>query len=91
MTRPNSSFKKRGRLTILYEMLTILQAGRVKKTHLMYRANLSHSQLHKFLSVLLDTGLDTEVLGQEITEYRITVKGRRFVTEFQQIQALFDA
>jgi predicted transcriptional regulator len=91
MTPLLSPFRKRGRLTILYEMLTICQMGPVKRTHLMYRANLSHGQLHKFVTVLLDKGFCTEVQRANATEYRITAKGRRFVSEFRRIQTLFDA
>jgi predicted transcriptional regulator len=72
-------------------MLTLCQTGPIKKTHLMYRANLSHRTLHKFLSVLLDQGLCTEERRDGTTEYRITARGRRFVHEFARIQALFNA
>jgi predicted transcriptional regulator len=72
-------------------MLTLCQTGPIKKTHLMYRANLSHRTLHKFLAVLRDQGLCTEERRDGTTEYRITARGRRFVHEFQRIQALFNA
>lgn len=78
-------------MTILSEMLTICLNGPVEKTHLMYRANLSHGQLHKFVTVLLDKGFCTAVRRANATEYRITPKGRRFVNEFRRVQALFDA
>jgi predicted transcriptional regulator len=91
MTRDQTPFRKRGRLTILSEMLALCLTGPVKKTHLMYQANLSHGQLHKFLTVLLDKGFCTEARRTNATEYRITAKGRRFVNAFRRIQALFDA
>lgn len=90
MTRPKSAFKKRGRLTILYEMLTLLQTGTAKKTHLMYRANLSHGTLTKHLAVLLDKDLCTEEPRNGTTVYRITARGRRFLHEFQIIRSFFD-
>ena len=89
-TRVQAPFSKRGRLTILYELLTILQTGPVKKTHLMYRANVSHDPLHKFLAVLLTKDLCTEERRDGHSEYRITARGRRFVHEFQRIQAMFN-
>jgi predicted transcriptional regulator len=90
MTSLPPPFKKRGRLTILYALLTILQTGPAKKTHLMYRANLSHRTLHKFLTVLLEKDLCAEVRRNGRTAYRITAKGQRFVHEFQTIRTLFD-
>jgi predicted transcriptional regulator len=84
------TFSKRGRLTILYEMLTLCQTGPMKKTHLMYRANLSHRTLHKFLTVLLDKKLCTEEQRNGTTVYRITARGQRFLHEFQTIRSFFD-
>jgi predicted transcriptional regulator len=77
-------------MTILYEMLTLCQTGPVKKTHLMYRANLSHRTLTKFLSVLLDKGLCTEESHDGTTVYRITARGRRFLHEYRTIRSFFD-
>jgi predicted transcriptional regulator len=71
-------------------MLTLCQTEPIMKTHLMYRANLSHRTLTKFLSVLLDKGLCTEETRDGTTVYRITARGRRFVHEFQTIRSFFD-
>jgi predicted transcriptional regulator len=68
MTHPQSTFSKRGRLAILYEMLTLCQTEPIMKTHLMYRANLSHRTLTKFLSLLLNLGLCTEERHNDTTE-----------------------
>lgn len=84
-------FHKRGRLTTLYEMLTICQKGPVKKTHLMYRANLSHDQLQKFLQVLLDKELCVEDTSETRSLYHITMKGNQFLRAFQRLTQLIES
>ena len=47
---------RRSRLETLFVILTI-SIKRIRKTHIMYIANLSHQQLEKFLGVLISKGL----------------------------------
>jgi len=74
---------KRNRLETLNAILTTSAKG-VKKTHIMYRANLSHQQLEKFLEFLTSKGL----LVKEGNYYNTTNKGLIFIEEFGKIQSL---
>src|SRR3972149_6551807 len=72
------SFLHRSRLDI---MANVLQAsvGGAKKTHIMYRCNLSFKQLQTYLDLLIDRKLlevKSEGEGGNGSFYEITQKGR---------------
>ncbi len=62
-----------------------------RKTHIMYRANLSYDQLNEYLNFLLDNGLiekeaDVEYEGAII--YKVSSKGRQFLERYSQLQEI---
>jgi predicted transcriptional regulator len=77
--------QKRGRLQTINEILDLSMNG-LRKTHIMYKANLSHSQLEKFLNFLIEKGL------LEITyDYYITSeRGREFLKKFKELQHIIE-
>ncbi len=70
--------KNRSSLEIVGDVLSIALA-KVKKTRIMYQANLSYVQLEKYLKVLLDGGL---IQCDEGSCYLITQKGRDFLRTY---------
>ena len=50
----------------------------------MYKANLSHQGLEKFLEILTSKGL----LMKDSDSYKTTSKGLEFINEFEKIQLL---
>ena len=74
---------KRNRIDTLCDILTLSTNG-IKKTHIMYRANLSHLQLEKFLEVLISK----ELLMKEFNSYKTSSKGLAFLEECAKIQSL---
>ncbi len=70
-------------------MHTILRqcASGSKKTHLMYRANLSHEQMEKFLAILFDK----ELLAMKGGNYTTTQRGYLFIKKFEELVNFINA
>jgi predicted transcriptional regulator len=83
----NPSRKRRDKLYIIAEILEIAKEG-VLKTQIMYRANLSFTQLKDYLGLMLEINLleKTRQTGKEI--YKATEKGMDFLQRYRQIAEL---
>lgn len=82
---------KRSRMSILADILKIVKSsGDIKPTHILYKANLSHPRMKKYLGILMDGGFIEEVKGKRVV-YRITEKGEKFVSEIKKVEKLSDA
>ena len=80
---------KRSKLDIIADMLGVMQEkrGRLKPTHLMYKANLSHAQLKSYLEELLEKEMVQEVNTLRNTTYLlITDKGCKFMQKLQEMK-----
>ncbi len=75
---------RRDRHDIIAEILKTAKGGK-KKTYIMYKARLSHSQLELYLKLLNRNGMIVNNDGV----YRTTPKGLTFVREFESINFLF--
>jgi predicted transcriptional regulator len=71
----NGAKKNRGKLDIVREILSVVSA-KVRKTKIMYQANLSFTQVENYLQSLLETGL---IESFDNTFYLITPKGKEFI------------
>ena len=74
------SNRKRGKVDIIAEILKIGQKP-VKKTRIMYRANLSFQQLKKYLKIVEEN----QLLKKDSDTYKTTEKGKRFLEIYRQI------
>jgi len=72
--------KNRGRLEIVKDVLSIAVA-KVRKTRIMYQANLSYTQLEKYLGLLLERGM---VECDDDSCYFITWKGKEFLQIYSE-------
>ncbi len=84
-----SDFGKRGRFEILYGILSVCRKP-AKKTSILYRCNLSYSQLQKYLDYLVSHTL----LGSQENEgrrfFQITEKGKEFLDEYERLTSLLE-
>ena len=76
--------QRRDRHDIIAEILKTAKEGK-RKTYIMYKARLSHSQLKLYLELLNRSGMIIYSDGV----YRTTPKGLTFVREFESINFLF--
>ena len=83
-------FGNRTRVEILGSILTVAGRGTLK-THIMYKANLSHRQLEKYLTFLENKGLITQFVDQETStnRYKVTEKGIEFLKEYTHLSEYF--
>ena len=70
--------KYRNRLQIIAEILEIVSGG-ARKTHIMYRANLSYKLLCKYLEEVLSCGL---VRMRDDECYVVAPRGEKFLQKF---------
>jgi predicted transcriptional regulator len=72
--------KYRDRLRIIADILLIVN-DRVRKTRIMYQANLSYRLLCRYLEEVLDAGL---VKSEDDDCYVLTAKGREFLDKHEE-------
>jgi predicted transcriptional regulator len=84
------SLLNRSRIDIIANILGVSGEG-TKKTHIMYRCNLSFRQLHAYLNLLVDRKLLRKVVRKESSRqelYETTSKGKAFLQAYKGIKAL---
>ena len=74
----------RGKIQIMGDVLALATAG-IKKTHIMYRANLSYEQVHLYLSELIGRRLIAQDVSPDGVVYRTTDKGREFLIYYSRL------
>jgi len=72
--------KYRDRLQIIADILSVVREG-ARKTHVMYRANLSYRLLSRYLTEVLECGLVS--LDKE-DRYKLTRRGQNFLDRFNE-------
>jgi len=80
-------FVKRGRLEIIYEILSVSRKPAMK-TNILYKCNLSYNQLQKYLNYLASQNLLTSFENQGKELYRTTDKGKEFLDQYEQLTSL---
>jgi predicted transcriptional regulator len=85
-TSPLSS-KRRDKLYIIAEILEISKQG-ILKTQIMYRANLSFTQLNGYLGFMLKNELLEKFPFNDKEIYKATNKGLKFLQSYHEIVQL---
>ncbi len=80
--------RKRNRTEIMHDMLKIIQEkkGKIKRTHLMYKANLSHNQMKAYLEELTKKGLIETKFEDNKNSLNITKKGQDFFLQYMKMR-----
>ena len=74
----------RSKIQIMGDVLALATAG-IKKTHVMYRANLSYEQAQLYLGDLIEKRLVVQDVSRDGIVYRTTERGREFLLYYQRI------
>ena len=84
--------KRRDRHDIVAEILKTARGGKIK-THIMYKAKLSYSQINEYLNLLLTKGflenMTIQRKRQTITMYKTTKKGIDFLDHLEFLNKLW--
>jgi len=75
----------RSRLEIIADILHVVNEGSVKKTQIMYQANLSYKLLGKYLKKTVEAGL----ISSNNVYYEVTEKGRVFLERFNDVSSRY--
>jgi predicted transcriptional regulator len=80
---------RRTKIDIINDMLLSIQGkgGKIKPTHLMYKANLSHKSLNEYIDELITKQLIQEVNERGHNRYLVlTDKGFEFISQFRRMK-----
>ncbi len=82
--------RRRGEIDIMASILNEAHRG-ARKTHIMYRCNLSYRQLEAYLKLLLRMGFlapHSERGSSKLDRFKSTAKGLQFVDAYRTVRAL---
>jgi predicted transcriptional regulator len=79
----------RGKIQIMGDMLALGTSG-IRKTHIMYKANLSYEQVHLYLEELIGKRLISQDVTPDGIVYRTTENGREFLENFTPLMELLE-
>lgn len=82
--------RHRSKVDIVYDILVSALGAGAKKTHILYKANISSTQVENYFSALLAHNLlaHTQDADSGGNIYRTTEKGRRFIECCDELRSL---
>lgn len=85
--RDDSKIPKRSRLERYIDILqAVSECGPLRRTHILYKANLAWGDLEDSLGRLEEVGALRKVVGPSGVFYEITDSGRRFLNNFVSVK-----
>lgn len=89
LARTERTERHRSKVDIVYDILVSATGAGSKKTHILYKANISSTQVENYFSALLAHNLlehTIDIEGNNV--FRTTEKGLRFVECCEEIRSL---
>jgi predicted transcriptional regulator len=85
--------KRRSRMDIIHSILRTIKGYRVGayKTQILYRSNLSHSLLNRYLDFVMENELVETKKTDMKSAYYITEKGEEFIKTYEQMRRTFSS
>lgn len=77
----------RGKIQITADILCLSTVA-MKKTHIMYKANLSYEQVNYYLSDMLNNDLISQHILEDGIVYRTSEKGREYLKHYTRLMDL---
>jgi predicted transcriptional regulator len=84
--QPAQAKGNRGKIEIIGDILGVCLAGDAKRTHIMYKGNLSHDMLKTYTDELVNKGLVE--LNSSKGQFKTTEKGKEFLDHYGKIREL---
>ncbi len=80
--------RKRSRTDIIHDIIMSIQLknGKIKPTHLMYKANLSHIQMNAYLEELKEKNLIDKIEEKKSSFIVLTEKGYSFSQKIREMK-----
>jgi predicted transcriptional regulator len=84
---------RRSKIQIYVDILRSIRAanGKLKKTHIVYKANLTHVRANHYIEFLMSKGFIKEKNVKNQNFFLITSKGRKFLSEVKRMKEISDA
>ena len=85
--------ERREKLDIIKDILEAIRdkGGIIKPTHLLYKSNLSHDSMKRYVSELMEKGMLEEIEEKTIKKFTITDKGLKFLSDYKQVKEFTDS
>jgi len=80
---------KRGFIEIVGEILLNLSKGSLKKSHITYKCNLDARAVTKYIHLMIELKLVER--SKSMQEYKITLKGIRFLEKYDMLTAFLQS
>ena len=79
----------RGKIEIIADVVNLCTSG-IKKTHIMYKGNLSFEQINRYLKELLKMEFVEQTVIDRVLIYRATEKGRIFLHYYNLMKNIME-
>jgi predicted transcriptional regulator len=85
--------ERREKLDIIKDILQAIRdkGGVIKPTHLLYKSNLSHDSMKRYVGDLMEKEMVAIMEEKRGKKYSITDKGLKFLSDYEQVKQFTDS